>query len=226
MRNEYSDHVLNFINENINQYVDIMDDEIFSLQELLEVLRWKVSDEIKMKLMSFTNQEISIINEHYSTKVCMYILENNFSKSDLPELLQSYDNWNKEVQAKIYALALIYISDIIANPQNVSSQLKDRLLYSMELKIESRIDLLIAMLSDLNVEYVKNLLVEWGLKDYIKIFDNRSRPRFIINSTNKKILDAFREKGWIERYEEDTNKAGFYKIKKGKGLRQLPKELL
>lgn len=29
MRNEYSDHVLNFINENINQYVDIMDDEIF-----------------------------------------------------------------------------------------------------------------------------------------------------------------------------------------------------
>ena len=54
------------------------------------------------------------------------------------------------------------------------------------------------MLSDLNVEYVKNLLVEWGLKDYIKIFDNRSRPRFIINSTNKKILDAFREKGWIE----------------------------
>ena len=226
MRNEYSDHVLSFIDVNINQYVSIMDDEIFSLQELLEVLRWKVSDEIKMKLMSFTNQEISIINEHYSTKVCMYILENNFSKSDLPELLQSYDNWNKEVQAKIYALALIYISDIIANPQNVSSQLKDRLLYSMELKIESRIDLLIAMLSDLNVEYVKNLLVEWGLKDYIKIFDNRSRPRFIINSTNKKILDAFREKGWIERYEEDTNKVGFYKIKKGKGLRQLPKELL
>lgn len=226
MRNEYSDHVLNFINENINQYVDIMDDEIFSFQELLEVLRWKVSDEIKMKLISFTNQEISIINEHYSTKVCMYILENNFSKSDLPELLQAYDNWNKEVQAKIYALALIYISDIIGNPQNVSSQLKDRLLYSMELKIESRIDLLIAMLSDLNVEYVKNLLVEWGLKDYIKIFDNHSRPRFIINSTNKKILDAFREKGWIERYEEDTNKAGFYKIKKGKGLRQLPKELL
>lgn len=218
IRNEYSNHVLNFIHENIDQYVDIMDDEIFSFQELLEVLRWKVSDEIKMKLMSFTDQEVSVINEHYSTKVCTYILENNFSKSDLPELLQSYDNWNKEVQNKIYSLALIYISDIIANPKNVSSQLKDRLLCSMELKIESRINLLIAMLSDLDMEYVKTLLVEWGLKDYIKIFDNRSRPRFIINSTNKKILDAFREKGWIERYEEDVNKTGFYKIKKRKGL--------
>ncbi len=47
MRNEYSDHVLNFINVNIDQYVDIMDDEIFSLQELSEVLKWNVSDEIK-----------------------------------------------------------------------------------------------------------------------------------------------------------------------------------
>lgn len=31
--NEYPNHVLSFINENINQYVDITDDEILSLQE-------------------------------------------------------------------------------------------------------------------------------------------------------------------------------------------------
>ena len=226
MRNEYSDHVLNFINVNIDQYVDIMDDEIFSLQELSEVLKWNVSDEIKIKLMSFTNQEISIINEHYSTKVCMYILENNFLKSDLPELLQSYDNWDKEMQAKICALALTYISDIIADPQNVSSQLKNRLLYSRELNIESRIDLLIAMLSDLDMEYVKPVLAEWGFDDYIKIFDNRSRPRFAISPISKKILEAFKKKRWIQNYEEDGKKPGFYKIIKRKAPKELPKELL
>ena len=226
MRNEYSDHVLNFINVNIDQYVDIMDNEIFSLQELLEVLKWKVSDEIKIQLMSFTNQAISIINEHYSTKVCIYILENNFLKSDLPELLQSYDNWDKEMQAKIYALALTYISDIIADPQNVSSQLKNRLLYSRELNIESRIDLLIAMLSDLDMEYVKPVLAEWGFDDYIKIFDNRSRPRFAISPISKKILEAFKKKRWIQNYEEDGKKPGFYKIIKRKAAKELPKELL
>lgn len=226
MRNEYSDHVLNFINVNIDQYVDIMDDEIFSLQELSEVLKWNVSDEIKIKLMSFTNQEISIINEHYSTKVCMYILENNFLKSDLPELLQSYDNWDKEMQAKIYALALTYIFDIIADPQNVSSQLKNRLLYSRELNIESRIDLLIAMLSDLDMEYVKPVLAEWGFDDYIKIFDNRSRPRFEIGPISKKILEAFKKKRWIQNYEEDGKKSGFYKIIRRKAPKELPKELL
>ena len=226
MRNEYSDHVLNFINVNIDQYVDIMDNEIFSLQELLEVLKWKVSDEIKIQLMSFTNQAISIINEHYSTKVCIYILENNFLKSDLPELLQSYDNWDKEMQAKIYALGLTYISDIIADPQNVSSQLKNRLLYSRELNIESRIDLLIAMLSDLDMEYVKPVLAEWGFDDYIKIFDNRSRPRFAISPISKKILEAFKKKRWIQNYEEDGKKPGFYKIIRRKAPKELPKELL
>lgn len=226
MRDKYPDHVLNFINGNIEQYVDIMDNEIFSLQELLEVLKWKVSDEIKIQLMSFTNQAISIINEHYSTKVCIYILENNFLKSDLPELLQSYDNWDKEMQAKIYALALAYISDIIADPQNVSSQLKNRLLYSRELNIESRIDLLIAMLSDLDMEYVKPVLAEWGFDDYIKIFDNRSRPRFEISPISKKILEAFKKKRWIQNYEEDGKKPGLYKIIRRKAPKELPKELL
>ena len=226
MRDKYPDHVLNFINGNIEQYVDIMDNEIFSLQELLEVLKWKVSDEIKIQLMSFTNQAISIINEHYSTKVCIYILENNFLKSDLPELLQSYDNWDKEMQAKIYALALAYISDIIADPQNVSSQLKNRLLYSRELNIESRIDLLIAMLSDLDMEYVKPVLAEWGFDDFIKIFDNRSRPRFEISPISKKILEAFKKKRWIQNYEEDGKKPGFYKIIRRKAPKELPKELL
>lgn len=226
MRDKYPDHVLNFINGNIDQYVDIMDDEIFSFQELSEVLKCNVSDEIKIQLMSFTNQAISIINEHYSTKVCIYILENNFLKSDLPELLQSYDNWDKEMQAKIYALALTYISDIIADPQNISSQLKNRLLYSRELNIESRIDLLIAMLSDLDMEYVKPVLAEWGFDDYIKIFDNRSRPRFEISPISKKILEAFKKKRWIQNYDEDGKKPGFYKIIKRKALKELPKELL
>ena len=226
MRDKYPDHVLNFINSNIDQYVDIMDNEIFSLQELSEVMKWNVSDEIKIKLMSFTNQEISIINENYSTKVCMYILENNFLKSDLAELLQSYDNWDKEMQAKIYALVLTYISDIIADPQNVSSQLKNRLLYSRELNIESRIDLLIAMLSDLDIEYVKPVLAEWGFDDYIKIFDNRSRPRFEIGSISKKILEAFKKKRWIQNYEEDGKRPGFYKIIRRKAAKELPKELL
>ena len=226
MREEYPDYVLSFINVNINQYADIMDDGIFSLQELLEVLKWQVSDEIKIQLLSFTNQEISIINKHYSNRVCMYILENNFAESDLSELLHSYNNWDKEMQAKIDGLALTHIFDIIEDSSNVSSQLKNNLLHSRELDIESRIDLLVAMLPDLDEEYVKPELVELGLGDYIKIFDNRSRPRFAIDSISEKILEAFKKKRWIQNYEEDGKKTGFYKITKRKASKELPKELL
>ena len=203
-----------------------MDDEIFSLQELLEVLKWKVNDEIKIQLLSFTNQKISIISKHYSSKVCRHILENNFLRSDLPELLYSYDDWDKEMQAKIYDLASKYILDIIENPQNVSSQLKNKLLRSMELDIESRINLLVAMLPDLDEEYVKPILVEWGLNDYIKIFDNHRRPKFVIDSISEKMLGAFKKKRWIQNYEADEKKPGFYKIIRRKLSRELPKELL
>lgn len=220
LRDEYPDHVLSFIHGNINQYVDIMDDEIFSLQELLEVLKWNVSDDIKIQLMSFTIQGISIINKHYSTKACMYILENNFLKSDLPQLLRTYDNWDKEIRAKIYGLALTYIFDILEEPQNVSSQLKNELLHSRELDIESRIDLLISMLPDLNEEYVKLILAEWGLDNYIKIFDNRSRPRFAIDSISEKMLAAFKKKRWIQNYEEDGKKPGFYKVIRRKATKE------
>ena len=216
MRNEYPNHALSFINKNINQYVNIMDDEIFSLKELLEVLEWNVSDEIKIRLMSFTNQKISIINKYYSRKVCMYILENNFLKSDLPELLYLYDNLDKEMQAKVYDLALTYISDIIEDTINVTFQLKNKLLHSRELDIESRMNLLIAMLPDLDVEYVKGILQNWGLQEYIKIFEDRKRPKFKINDMNMKMLEAFKEKGWIADYNKDEKKDGFYKITRRK----------
>ena len=216
MRNEYPNHALSFINKNINQYVNIMDDEIFSLKELLEVLEWNVSDEIKIRLMSFTNQKISIINKYYSRKVCMYILENNFLKSDLPELLYLYDNLDKEMQAKVYDLALTYISDIIEDTINVTFQLKNKLLHSRELDIESRMNLLIAMLPDLDVEYVKGILQNWGLQEYIKIFEERKRPKFKINDMNMKMLEAFKEKGWIADYNKDEKKDGFYKITRRK----------
>lgn len=82
------------------------------------------------------------------------------------------------------------------------------------------------MLPDLDMEYVKPVLVKWKFDDYIKIFDNRSRPRFVIGSTSKKILEAFKKKRWIQNYEEDGKKPEFYKIIRRKVSKELPKELL
>lgn len=146
----------------------------------------------------------------------MYILENNFLKSDLPELLYLYDNLDKEMQAKVYDLALTYISDIIEDTINVTFQLKNKLLHSRELDIESRMNLLIAMLPDLDVGYVKGILQNWGLQEYIKIFEERKRPKFKINDMNMKMLEAFKEKGWIADYNKDEKRDGFYKITRRK----------
>ena len=52
-----------------------MSDELFSQEELLKILDWDISDEVKISLLKFSNEPITVVNKNYSTPVCVYILE-------------------------------------------------------------------------------------------------------------------------------------------------------
>ncbi len=106
MRENYIDQKFYYIHKNIDEYIDIMHETLFSKEELLEILTWNISDELKMRLLRFTDDEISIIGKGYSSAICLYILENNFEDTDLPELCSSFDQWDESIQAKIFDLAL------------------------------------------------------------------------------------------------------------------------
>lgn len=212
MRKNYSNQVFYFIQKNIDEYVDIMDSNLFAQSELLEIITWNISDELKFKLLEFSNDEISIIGQNYSTEVCIYILKNNFMQSDLNDLFSSFDNWNEYIQIVIFDFAINNIRRIINNPKPVSEKLKDRLIRSERLNREVKINLLIAMMPNINKDYVKEILILLDLTDYVKIFDTRSRPKFEINDMNEKLLEAFKTNNWIEDFKEDFNKDGYYKI--------------
>lgn len=44
--------------------------------------------------------------------------------------------------------------------------------------------------------------------------DISSKPNFPITANNEELLDAFKEKGWIYEYIEDSDRDGFYKIRR------------
>lgn len=50
--------------------------------------------------------------------------------------------------------------------------------------------------------------------EFVKIFGSRLRPKYEINETNTKILEAIQRKGWVYEYLEDEEKAGYYKIRR------------
>lgn len=227
MRENYLNRKVYFIRKNIEKYIDIMDDTLFSREELLEILTWDISDELKIKLLELSDDEISVIGKNYSPVVCLHILNNNFSESDLPDLFSSFEQWDNSVQAKIFEYAIRSIVSIIDDPKSASEKLKNNLLHSDKVNRDAKIDLLIAMIPNLSEDYIKEILTLLNLTDYLKIFDTRSRPKFEINDENEKLLTAFKEANMIDNYEESSEKEGYYKITRPKPvIKALPKELL
>lgn len=227
MRENYLNRKVYFIRKNIEKYIDIVDETLFSREELLEILTWDISDKLKIKLLELSDDEISVIGKNYSPVVCLHILNNNFSESDLPDLFSSFEQWDNSVQAKIFEYAIRSIVSIIADPKSTSEKLKNNLFHSDKVNRDAKIDLLIAMIPNLSEDNIKEILTLLNLTDYLKIFDTRSRPKFEINDENEKLLTAFKEANMIDNYEESSEKEGYYKITRPKPvIKALPKELL
>ena len=211
MRETYPDQNSHFIRKNIEKYVEIMDDAMFSREELLEILTWDISDELKIRLLRLTDEEISIIEKNYSPAVCLHILNNNFTKSDLPNLFSSFEQWDDSVQAKIFDYATRNMASIIDNSNFVSEKLKNNLFHSDRVGRDAKIDLLIAIIPNISEDSIKDILTLLNLTDYLKIFDTHSRPKYEINDENEKLLFAFKENNLIDSYEE-SEREGYYKI--------------
>ena len=212
MRESYLNRKFYFIRRNVGKYIDILNDALFSQEELLEILSWDISDELKIKLLELSDEEISIIGKNYSPVVCLHILNNNFVESDLSDLFSSFEKWDNSVQVKIFDYAVRHIASIIDDPKSASQKLKNNLIHSERVNRDEKIDLLVAMMSALNEDGIKDILTLLNLTNYFKIFDTRSRPKFEISDENEKLLTAFKECNLIDNYEESPEKEGYYKI--------------
>lgn len=227
IRENYHNQIFYYIRKSIEKYIDIVDETLFSREELLEILTWDISDKLKIRLLELSDEEISIIGKNYSPAVCLHILNNNFAKSDLPDLFSSFEQWDYFVREKIFDYAVRHIASIIDDPNSVSQKLTHNLLHSERVNRDEKIDLFIAIIPVLCEDSIKGILTLLNLTDYLKIFDTRSRPKFEINDENEKLLTAFKESNLIDNYEENPEKEGYYKIIRHKPItKSLPKELL
>lgn len=227
IRENYHNQIFYYIRKSIEKYIDIVDETLFSREELLEILTWDISDKLKIRLLELSDEEISIIGKNYSPAVCLHILNNNFAKSDLPDLFSSFEQWDNFVREKIFDYAVRHIASIIDDPNSVSQKLINNLLHSERVNRDEKIDLFIAIIPALCEESIKGILTLLNLTDYLKIFDTRSRPKFEINDENEKLLTVFKKSNLIHNYEESPEKEGYYKIIRHKPTtKSSPKELL
>lgn len=216
IRLNYQDQLFHFIHANIDEYIEIMTCNLLEQGELLEILDWGISDEQAIKLLELTDSEISIIDKNYSDAVTIHILKNNFDESDLTKLFSSYENWDNSIKDIISNYAAKDIETIIDNLSDISKKLIIDLFHSNKITRDDKIDLFISLMPSLNIECIKGLLELLGFKNYLRIFESHSRPRFTINDKNEKLLQALKENSLIVDYYENPRMEGYYKIIKKK----------
>ena len=226
LRENYLNQKFRFIQRNIEKYVDIMSDDLFRQEELLEILNWDISDELKIRLLEFSGDAITVIGKNYSTIVTLHILDNNLNSPDLMSLFSTFERWADVVQTKIFDYAVGDIDNIIKVPNNVSKKLINGLFHTEKLNKDTKIDLLIAIMSTISRDYIKEILTLLKLDNHVKIFTPRTKPRIEINDENERLLTAFKENGFIHGYTESLENDGYYTITKAKTSKSLPQELL
>ena len=86
---------------------------LFIQSELLEILPWDISDTIKLKLLEYSGDEISIVGKKYSTQVCVYIRTHKLAQEDMSVLYKSYSEQQAEIQEIVFKNAKENIEDII-----------------------------------------------------------------------------------------------------------------
>lgn len=217
IRQNYAQFVYYYIQENLNEYLDMMDDTIFSFDELMRILNWDIAGELKENLLKHTKNPISIVGKGYAASLCVYILKNNVMKSELPELFAGYEMYSKDIQEMLYSLAVEnFLNIIIKNVDNVSDLLKKNLLLQEGLSKANKASLLIAMIPSLNDDELKAILKGMNLTEYLKIFESRTRPKIPVDRDNEAILIALQQSKKIRSFEIDEQREGFYKISKAK----------
>lgn len=210
-RDHYTSSLCYFIEENINLYVaEIISEEIFDYDEMIDVISLEISDENKIALIKFTNEAISIVDGNYSDVVKVYILRNNLEVNDIPYLVTSYSQMSDSLKSEIELLTIEYKEKIIDDSIMLPIELFEVLLFSSNLDNGDRIEYFSIIIENLDREQTIKYLRILDLKNYEKLFE-RGRPKFEASAVNRRLLDAFKDKGWITKYEEDKEDVQYYR---------------
>lgn len=225
MRGHYAEMSMLFIMNNIERYVEIMNEDIFSASELLQILEENVDDGLKIRLLQFATAPISIQNKNYSDKIQDYIVENLYSNEDFEYLVQWYPSNRVGLRKQILTIA----TEAIQNAEDIPCVMHAKLLESLILseKIDAtEMQALLARQIKLGLQkgVAKNAFEQLGMLDYKQLLEGK-QVKVEITDTGEQLLEALKEKKWISDYEEDKDDPEMIQAY-GKAVKKREKKIL
>lgn len=226
IRENYKNNILHFIEINIEKYLDVIKNNNFLFEEVVNLLNANVKDKYKIRLLGFIDEPISIVDKKYTAAVETYILENNYDIQDTSYILEHYDTMCKSSKVTVEKIAIRYKSYIISNQLAVPYTLFIKIISDQQLQTSDILQMFILVLPACSIDQCKECLEKLQLNDYLSLFDGR-RPKFLVNNINASILSIFKGKGWIN-FDVDSDEPNYYRAigRKSSTYKKLATELL
>lgn len=210
MREYYSEVMMPYIKQNIDKYINLINQDNFVLDEMLKILHENVHEKNKIKLLDFTNDTISLRQKEYSNLVKFHILSYNFDEDDLEFLLSCYSNESIDIKKAIKSISIEYIEKIIDEKYSTTYDLVSEILTSNLLNLEVKKEFFTISLPHLNEIQAMEALSILGMTDFVSLF-YRKRPKIKNNEVNKNILAIFKQKNWITKFYIDKGETEFFR---------------
>ena len=216
IRNYYNSHIITYINQNIEEYLNLISPSNFNYEEALCVLDMNITDDEKITLLGLTTKSVSVVGKNYSSCLVKYILENNFEEQDEKELYLHFSKYDEVIQTAIYKVAELRVDDIIKNPAIVlDDKLLSELLVKSGCSMDDKIQLWGKAIPYLTEETCKKHFDELGFTELKGIFTKRNNytKTYDNNSYIRNIFDELKKNTWIFDYYKKSDDEGYVVVK-------------
>ena len=209
-----------FAKNNMDAYLSLAAGDLFSMEELLELLEDRdISVGVKKKLLDKTTGKIPVTGKTYTPAVRQKILAEHFDEGDLEFLLLNYEREREEKSREVIReIAVSHVEEILEQEYPVAPALMRELVGEERLEISHRKLLLSRNLSAFSREETVALLEQAELTRILPVFEGRN-PRVQKCEITDNLISVFQQKGWLGKAREEvTGGVTFYRLyRRGKG---------
>ncbi|EIA3843918.1 hypothetical protein K7F63_002679 [Listeria monocytogenes] len=223
IREFYPEEINHFIKQNLNKYLELIQNtDVYDDEELLGLLEEPSDlDLLQQKnIVMHVNHPIAIAERSYSFDLINFILEQKFDTNDLSTIIDSYGSYPHSLQKTVVSKCITNLDEIFYRSIDISDkELVESILKSNEVTLDRRQNLFSQKIACFRKDeikvYISNLKMP---KEFTVILKGDGGwPKVQINDVNKRILDYFKTKNWVTSFAE---KKGEYeargkRIKKG-----------
>lgn len=202
MRSNYADSVNVFIEENLQDYIDIMTEADLVDWEIAYILKMSIKDEDKIKLLKLERKPISVMHKNYSSEVIVYILRHLLDINEKEQLYNWYPDEMPQVQNEIKSILLSDFDNTVKGEISIKVSLLKDLLSENAITLDDKKMLLANSTSHMHKDEVEDCLDILHLENYKGLFEGKIQI-FEKSNSNEKLLIAFQTRGWISDYKED-----------------------